>query len=149
MLFGYFQYIIIFLIFGTRPILFKYILPYIHAESMILISGLFYFIFALFSVYITKRTNFMQDVRIMNKKPQLYILLGFSALLGLIATYFYLDILKDSSAVLVTALLSAYPLVTAAAGYLFLNEVITRNQFVGMVIIIAGVILMNMGDFDY
>lgn len=91
----------------------------------------------------------MQDVRIMNKKPQLYILLGFSALLGLIATYFYLDILKDSSAVLVTALLSAYPLVTAAAGYLFLNEVITRNQFVGMVIIIAGVILMNMGDFDY
>jgi drug/metabolite transporter (DMT)-like permease len=40
-------------------------------------------------------------------------------------------------------------MVTAVAGYLFLNEVITRKQFVGMLVIIAGVMILNFGDFDY
>ena len=148
-MFEYLQYILIFLIYGTRPIIYKYIVPYIHVESMILISGMFYLMLAGFYIYFTKPTKLMHDVRIMNKKPQLYLWLGLTALFGLIATHFYLDILKDSSAVLITALFSAYPLVTAIAGYLFLNEVITRQQLIGMVVIIAGVILMNLVDFDY
>jgi drug/metabolite transporter (DMT)-like permease len=48
-----------------------------------------------------------------------------------------------------TAVLSAYPLVTAATGYLFLNEVITRKQLVGMLVIISGVMILNMDNFDY
>lgn len=148
-MFEYFKYILIFLIYGTRPILYKYIVPYIQVESMILISGMFYFILAIFYVYLTKPSKLMHDVRIMNKTPSLYAWLWLTALLGLIATHFYLDLLKDSSAFLLTAVLSAYPLVTAAAGYLFLNEVITRKQFVGMLVIIIGVMILNFGDFDY
>ena len=149
MMFEYFKYILIFLIYGTRPVLYKYIVPYIHVESMILISGVFYLILAIFYVYLTKPTKLIQDIRIMNKTPSLHLALWFTALLGLIATHFYLDLLKDSSAVLLTAVLSAYPLVTAAAAYLFLNEVITRQQLIGMVVIIAGVMILNFGDFDY
>ena len=149
MMFEYFKYILIFLIYGTRPVLYKYIVPYIHVESMILISGVFYLILAIFYVYFTKPTKLIQDIRIMNKTPSLHLALWFTALLGLIATHFYLDLLKDSSAVLLTAVLSAYPLVTAAAAYLFLNEVITRKQFVGMLVIVAGVMILNFGDFDY
>lgn len=148
-MFGYFQYILIFLIFGTRPVLYKYIVPYIQVETMILISGLFYLILAIFYVYFTKPSKLIQDIRTMNKSPSLYLALWMTALLGLIATHFYLDLLKDSSAFLLTAVLSAYPLVTAAAGYLFLNEVITRRQFVGMLVIIAGVMILNFSDFDY
>lgn len=149
MMFGYFQYILIFLIFGTRPVLYKYIVPYIQVESMILISSLFYLILAIFYVYFTKPSKLIQDIRTMNKSPSLYLALWMTALLGLIATHFYLDLLKDSSAFLLTAVLSAYPLVTAATGYLFLNEVITRRQFVGMLVIIAGVMILNFSDFDY
>ena len=149
MLFGYLQYILIFLIYGTRPVLYKYIVPYIQVESMILISGVFYLILAIFYVYFTKPTKLIQDIRIMNKTPCLHLALWFTALLGLIATHFYLDLLKDSSAFLLTAVLSAYPIVTAVAGYLFLNEVITRKQFVGMLVIVAGVMILNFGDFDY
>ena len=149
MMFEYFKYILIFLIYGTRPVLYKYILPYIHVESMILISGVFYLILAIFYVYFTKPTKLIQDIRIMNKTPSLHVALWFTALLGLIATHFYLDLLKDSSVVLLTAVLSAYPLVTAAAAYLFLNEVITRKQFIGMLVIVAGVMILNFGDFDY
>lgn len=148
-MFKYFQYILIFLIFGIRPVLYKYIVPYIQVESIILISGLFYLMLAVFYIYFTKPTKLLQDVRTMNKNPNLYIWLGLTALLGLIATHFYLDLLKDSSAFLVTAVLSAYPLVTAAAGYLFLNEVITRKQLIGMFVIIVGVMILNIGDFDY
>ena len=149
MMFEYFKYILIFLIYGTRPVLYKYIVPYIHVESMILISGVFYLILAIFYVYFTKPTKLIQDIRIMNKTPSLPLALWFTALLGLIATHFYLDLLKDSSAVLLTAVLSAYPLVTAAAAYLFLNEVITRKQLIGMLVIVAGVMILNFGDFDY
>ena len=149
MMFEYFKYILIFLIYGTRPVLYKYIVPYIHVESMILISGVFYLILAIFYVYFTKPTKLIQDIRIMNKTPSLHLALWFTALLGLIATHFYLDLLKDSSAFLLTAVLSAYPLVTAATAYLFLNEVITRKQFVGMLVIIIGVMILNFGDFDY
>ena len=149
MLFRYLQYIFIFLIFGTRPVLYKYIVPYIQVESMILISGVFYLTLAIFYVYFTKPTKLIQDIRTMNKSPSLYLALWMTALLGLIATHFYLDLLKDSSAFLLTAVLSAYPLVTAAAGYLFLNEVITLKQFVGMLVIITGVMILNFGDFDY
>ena len=149
MMFEYFKYILIFLIYGTRPILYKYIVPYVNVESMILISGMFYFILAIFYVYFTKPNKLMHDVRIMNKTPSLYVWLWLTALLGLLATHFYLDLLKDSSAFLLTALLSSYPLVTAATGYLFLNEVITGKQFVGMIVIIFGVMILNIGDFDY
>jgi drug/metabolite transporter (DMT)-like permease len=149
MLFDYFAYILIFLIYGTRPVLYKYIVPYIQVESMILISGMFYFILAIFYVYFTKPSKLIQDIRTMNKTPSLYVWLWLTALLGLIATHFYLDLLKDSSAFLLTAVLSAYPLVTAVTGYLFLNEVITRKQLIGMLVIIAGVMILNFGDFDY
>jgi len=149
MLFRYFQYILIFLIFGTRPVLYKYIVPYIQVESMILISGVFYLILAIFYVYFTKPTKLIQDIRTMNKTPSLHVALWLTAMLGLIATHFYLDLLKDSTAFLLTAILSAYPLVTAAAGYLFLNEVITRKQLVGMLVIIVGVVILNLDDFDY
>jgi drug/metabolite transporter (DMT)-like permease len=114
-----------------------------------LISGVFYLIIAVFYVYFTKPTKLIQDIRTMNKTPSLHIALWLTALFGLIATHFYLDLLKDSSAFLLTATLSAYPLVTAATGYLFLNEVITRKQFVGMIVIISGVMILNIGDFDY
>ena len=149
MMFEYFKYILIFLIYGTRPVLYKYIVPYIQVESMVLISGMFYFILAIFYVYFTKPTKLIQDIRTMNKTPTLYTWLFLTALLGLIATHFYLDLLKDSSAFLLTAVLSAYPLVTAAAAYLFLNEIITRKQMIGIVVIIAGVMILNFGDFDY
>ena len=149
MMFEYFKYILIFLIYGTRPVLYKYIVPYIHVESMILISGVFYLILAIFYVYLTKPTKLIQDIRIMNKTPCLHLALWFTALLGLIATHFYWVLLKDSSAVLLTAVLSAYPLVTAVAAYLFLNEVITRKQLIGMLVIVAGVMILNFGDFDY
>ena len=148
-MFEYFKYILIFLIFGTRPVLYKYIVPYIQVESMILISGVFYLILAIFYVYFTKPTKLIQDIRTMNKTPSLHVALWLTAMLGLIATHFYLDLLKDSSAFLLTAILSAYPLVTAAVGYLFLNEVITRKQLIGMLVIIVGVVILNLDDFDY
>jgi drug/metabolite transporter (DMT)-like permease len=85
----------------------------------------------------------------MNKTPSLHIALWLTALLGLIATHFYLDLLKDSTAFLLTAVLSAYPLVTAVVGYLFLNEVLTRKQLIGMLVIIVGVVILNLDNIDY
>jgi hypothetical protein len=60
-MFDYFAYVLIFLIYGTRPILYKYILPYIQIESIVLISGLFYLVLAVFYILFMKEQNTSQE----------------------------------------------------------------------------------------
>jgi drug/metabolite transporter (DMT)-like permease len=81
----------------------------------------------------------MNDIRLMNKQKGLYFILLCTALMGLIGTYFYLYLLKDSPAFLVTSLIATYPLITTIAGYIFLNEVASFTQLIGVITIIAGV----------
>lgn len=142
----YFEYVIILLLFGIRPVLYKYIIPYIQVESVILISGLFYALLAsVYILFMNPPSKVMNDLRVMNNNKLLYFVLLCTALMGLIATYFYLYLLKDTPAFLVTALIAVYPLVTAMTGYLFLNEVVTFKQLIGVVIIITGVAILNLG----
>jgi transporter family protein len=145
------EYLIVFLIFGIRPVLYKYILPYIQVESMIVISGLMYALLAVFYVLFISpyQPKLIVDVRIMNKNKSIYGWLLCTSLLGLIATYFYLYLLKDTTAFLLTALLAAYPLVTALVGYLVLNEAVTLKQLIGSIIIIVGAMILHLDNFDY
>jgi drug/metabolite transporter (DMT)-like permease len=145
------EYLIIFLIFGIRPVIYKYILPYIQVESVIVISGLLYAMLAMFYVLFINpsQSKLIVDVRIMNKNKGIYAWLLCTSLLGLVATYFYLYLLKDTTAFLLTALLAAYPLVTALVGYLVLKEAVTLKQLVGSVIIIVGSMILNLDNFDY
>lgn len=145
----YFEYLFVLLMFGIRPIIYKYMLPTIQIESIVLISGVLYALLASFYILFITPSKVVKDLRIMNQHKGMYVLLLASALLSLFATYFYLYLLKDLSAFLVTAMIAAYPLVTAAAGYLFLNESVTFTQFIGIVIIVCGVGILNLGDFDY
>jgi drug/metabolite transporter (DMT)-like permease len=129
--------------------MYKYIVPYISAESIILIAGIFYAILALLYIPFSARSNVMKDLQVMNKNKILYGWLLGTAILSLISTYFYLNILKDSSAFLVTAWLSVYPIITALVGYLFLNEAVSFTQLIGIVVIVIGIMILNLGDFDY
>jgi len=94
-------------------------------------------------------SNVMKDLQVMNKNKILYGWLLGTAMLSLISTYFYLNILKDSSSFLVTAWLSVYPIITALVGYLFLNEAVSFTQLIGIIVIVIGVMILNLGDFDY
>jgi drug/metabolite transporter (DMT)-like permease len=147
----YLEYLIVFVVFGIRPVIYKYILPYIEVESVILISGWFYAMLSILYVLlvIPLQSKLIGDIGIMNKKKSIYGWLLCTSLMGLIATYFYLYLLKERSAFLLTALLSAYPLVTALAGYLVLKEVVTLKQVAGSVIIIVGAMILNIDNFDY
>ena len=129
--------------------MYKYIVPYISAESIILIAGIFYTILALLYIPFSARSTLMKDLQVMNKNKSLYGWLAGTAILSLISTYVYLNILKDSSAFLVTAWLSVYPIITALVGYLFLNEAVSFTQLIGIIIIVIGVMILNLGDFDY
>ena len=129
--------------------MYKYIVPYISAESIILIAGIFYAILALLYIPFSACSNVMKDLQVMNKNKILYGWLLGTAMLSLISTYFYLNILKDSSSFLVTAWLSVYPIITALVGYLFLNEAVSFTQLIGIIVIVIGVMILNLGDFDY
>ena len=129
--------------------MYKYIVPYISTEGIILIAGTLYTILALLYIPFSARSNLMKDLQVMNKHKSLYGWLAGTAILSLISTYVYLNILKDSSAFMVTAWLSVYPIITALAGYLFLNEAVSFTQLIGIVVIVIGVMILNLGDFDY
>ena len=136
----YIEYVIVLLLFGIRPILYKYILPYIQVESLLLISALFYVLLvSIYILFMSPSSKIMNDIRLMNKQKGLYFILLCTALMGLIGTYFYLYLLKDSPAFLVTSLIATYPLITTIAGYIFLNEVASFTQLIGVITIIAGV----------
>ena len=140
----YFEYVIVLLMFGIRPVLYKYILPYIQVESLLLISGLFYVLLAsIYILFMSPSSKVMNDIRLMNKQKGLYFILLCTALMGLIGTYYYLYLLKDSPAFLVTSLIAVYPLITTITGYLFLNEVVSFTQLIGVITIIAGVSILK------
>lgn len=76
--------------------------------------------------------------------------LGIEAFLATLAgDLAYYAALKWGSAGLATVALSASPIVTVWASRTFLNEAFTPAQYVGMALVIAGVLLVGVGGRSF
>ena len=134
-------------IFGISPIINKYILQFIRVESVVLLSGFFYCIFALLYLLFNGHTQFIIDWRTLIQNKHVFALLLLTALLiYVVANYFYLLMLKDNKTYLVTATIAAYPLLTALFGNLLLNERISFSEFIGIMLIVSGVFILNQSS---
>lgn len=134
------------LIFGLVPIIEKYVLSFIQVESLLVVSGIVYFVVvALYALLANRNEALATDFRIMADKPLVAALVVLSAFLILIvANYLYLCVLQNNKTHLVTAVIASYPLVTAVVSYMFLNEVITGAHALGILAIVGGVFLVNL-----
>lgn len=133
--------LIIVIIFGSVPIITKYVLQHIQLESFIIFVYIIYFGFALLYLTVIGYEDVYTDLIMMNKKRVLYPLLLLCVISSLTTTYLYNKILKNNKAYLVAAITSVYPTIVVILGYLILNETITLSHIIGVFMCIFGVFL--------
>jgi drug/metabolite transporter (DMT)-like permease len=138
-----FECLVVSCIFGLAPVIDKHIAQFISEESIIIIFGVFYFVYALILMNIYHK-EVRRDVGILNNNLYLYALIFVSTILiFLVANYLYLGVLKNNNTYVGVALTSIYPLITLIAGYVFLNERFTYTHLAGLFVIVLGVLLLG------
>ena len=135
--------LIIVLIFGSIPIVTKYILQHIQLESFIVISYVVYFGLVLLYLMVMGHEDIYADLVKMNKKKLLYPLLLLCVISSIITTYLYNKLIKNYKAYLVAAITSVYPAIVVILGYLLLNETITFSHIIGVFMCIFGVFMLT------
>ena len=135
--------LIIVLIFGSIPIVTKYILQHIQLESFIVISYVVYFGLVLLYLMVMGHQDIYADLVTMNKKQILYPLLLLCVISSIITTYLYNKLIKNYKAYLVAAITSVYPAIVVILGYLLLNETITVSHIIGVFMCIFGVFMLT------
>jgi bacterial/archaeal transporter family protein len=123
------------LFFGLWGILSKIALNHISFASLFIYDCLAYLIGGLIALYFNE---FKLET---NYKGIIYSLLYGAA--GIIATLLFILAVTKGKASLVTAITAAYPCVTILLAIIFLNENLTLKQFFGIILSIAGVILIT------
>jgi len=107
-------------------------------------SGVLFGAFALAYGAFWGRETLLVDYKAIVKRPELLALVGLSAFLILVvANFLYLTVIRDHNTAVTTAITASYPLVTAIAGVLFLNESISGPQAVGILLVVGGVFMLN------
>jgi len=135
---------IVAIIFGLMPVLNKYILEFIQVDSFIVLSGLIFFVMVVGYLLVFGYKPMLADIVTLNRNVVVWGALGVTAILTfLVANYFYLSVIRDHKAYLVTAIVASYPMITALFGYLFLGEAMTLGHLVGIGAIVFGIVLLN------
>jgi len=136
--------LLIVLIFGSIPIVTKYILQHIQVKSFIVFSYVVYFGLVLLYVTAMGYEDIYSDLITMNKKRVLYPLLLLCVISSIIATYLYNGLLQTKKVYLVAYITAVYPAIAVILGYLLLNETITLPHAIGVFMCIFGVCLLAM-----
>lgn len=135
--------LIVSLVYGITPILYKHSIGIISIESFIIIFGLFYFIITMTFMYMF-RHKLIKDIDILNKNTYLYGIILISALLiFIVGDYVFLSVLENNKSYIVTSIIASYPLVTVFFGYILFNDQVKAEHFVGILMVILGIMLVN------
>jgi drug/metabolite transporter (DMT)-like permease len=137
-------YLFVNVIWGISPIFEKYLLRKINILSFIILGSAIQFIAALFLMSYNNYDYIIKDTNVLLNDSNVIIGLFFITILLFISKYVYLYIVNhDKSIALVAILTSLYPVLTLIFGYLYLNETITIEEFVGFILILFGILLIN------
>jgi uncharacterized membrane protein len=137
-------YLFVNVIWGISPIFEKYLLRKINILSFIILSSVIQFIAALFLMSYNNYDYIIKDTNVLLNDSNVIIGIFFITILLFISKYVYLYIVNhDKSIALVAILTSLYPVLTLIFGYLLLNETITIEEFVGFILILFGILLIN------
>ena len=121
----------------------KYLLSLFKPVELILMRGPFFIFFFLY--YVLKNNSFYNKLK--NISLKMFIILSLSILAGFIALFFFFKVLNNKNAfycvsltqplfVVLTILLSSY----------FLNEKINLYQFIGIVLVISGILTIQLNS---
>ena len=131
------------LVYGITPIMYKHSIGVISIESFIIIFGLFYFSITLVFMYMF-RHKLIKDVDILSKHNYIYGIIMLSALLiFIVGNYVFLTVLENNKSYIVTSIIASYPLVSVFFGYLIFNDQVKVEHFAGILMVVLGIILIS------
>jgi drug/metabolite transporter (DMT)-like permease len=144
----FFECFIITIILGIVPVIERYIIHFIDVETYIVIYGCCFFSYVLAYHLFIGHDKFYEDLNTINEKRHLLILFLFSSFLIFIVTnYLNLTLLKQNAAYLITAITSSFPIFTALFGFVFLKESVSFTDFIGIMLMLLGVTILNSEEF--
>lgn len=130
------------LIWGISPIVYKHVLTNISATSLMIINGAVYAI-GILILAVTHQQTLRKDLKALQPKHIAMISLT-SIISAIIANYLYFHALQREKSYIVSALIATYPLITVVLAAYFLHEPVTMKGFVGVVMIIMGIYLLSI-----
>lgn len=139
------ELIIVAILLGIYPIIIKFALNHISPPTFMLGFGICYFIFEI--IYSTIHYKILKKdfSTLMNKK----FIFGIFILSGFIVSsinFLHYDLIKKYKVYYITSILSIYPVITALISYLFLKEYISLYAFIGVILIVCGIIIINLSE---
>ena len=142
---------IISLIFGISPLIQKYVLKFITVQSYIILSSIIFYLLCLIYTLVFYKKEFLNDLNILNNNKYLYLLIFifiniyiYFFDIYILANYYYLYIIKENTTFFVVAIISGYPIFTVFFGYLLYEEYINIYQFIAILIICSGIIMLSL-----
>ncbi len=137
--------IIVLFLFALNPIMNKYMLQFISVKSLVLFTGIIYFLIASLFLFLLYDKDILKDFQTLYKNNNKYlwlIMLSFP-IIHMITHYFYFSLIRDYKTYIATAIVASYPLITAILGYILLNESFTLEHIIGIIFIIIGVFILR------
>lgn len=133
-------------LFAINPVINKYMLQYISVMNLVLFSGVAYIAISAILIAILYNREMKHDFGVLfeNHRKYLWLIVVMLPVIHIITHYFYFSLIRDNKTYYVTALIASYPLLTAIFGYLILNEGFGVLDMLGIVLIVAGVSVLNI-----
>lgn len=142
--------LVVSLLYGISPILYKYVFLIhqneIHAFTLLLISSSVFFVCSLLC-YIVHSDRVKQDFSKLHNNKKVFIILVLSSVFSVfIANLLYFEVLKKSNAksYIVATLVFTSPLFTLFLSYFFLKEGVTITTFLSIGLIVMGTLTLTL-----
>jgi transporter family protein len=132
-------------IWGIAPIFEKLSLE--RASPLTVITLRFIFSASCLAIY-SVVTGGYKDFASVDGKTLLYIILA-ATIGGIIGLLLYFTALKQDFTSKIVPIAATFPLFTALYAFLFLNEHISSQRLIGIILIVIGLILVNWNSLSY
>jgi len=128
---------------GYLPVMEKKILEHVSIKTLLVLFGLLYGIISLI-IYIYYHKEIYEDIKGKNIFEKISIkTLLFMVILYIVGSLIYYILLKDNKSHIVVALTYTTPIFTTLFSYLMIKEHITIKSMLGIILIVAGGIIVS------
>lgn len=129
------------ILWGTTPVVHKYVLRQISPMTLMIVGGLFYLLGISVLSYLNKGI-LRRDIAKMDAAT--WVTVAVVTLLSLVlGNYLYFTALEREKSHIIAALVSTYPLITFAIAAIVLKEPVSTRSIIGAVLIVIGIYLLS------
>lgn len=138
--------LIISVLWGISPIAFKKVLVNIDNKLIFILNSFFYTLCVI--LYTIYYWSSIKEEYSKIKTNDIYIVAIISIFMSFIPNIIYFYLLKHYDSSIVTILVSSSPIFTVAISYFIFSEKKTRNEIIGIGLILLGIIFISFKNIN-